>query len=105
MQAKLTLSIDQQIIYAIKEYAADNKTTVSRLTENFFGFVTGSKSKKQHKTDIDRKKVISELKGIAKMDLPKDFNYKQFIRESRYQDYMNQSTCFRIIPLSKLIPA
>ncbi|MGB0429560.1 MAG: DUF6364 family protein [Bacteroidia bacterium] len=95
MKTKLTLTIDDSIIESAKQYAKDEKKSISALVESYLEFVTRSYRKKPDglakEPDVEYEtsaipKDFQELYGI--ISLPEDFDYKEFIREERYKDYM-----------------
>jgi hypothetical protein len=95
MKTKLTLTIDDSIIEAAKRYAKDEKKSISALVESYLEFVTRSYRKTENdlatEPDVEYEtsaipKDFLELAGSVQ--LPEDFNYKEFIREERYKDYL-----------------
>ena len=65
MTAKLTLSVDPQVVARAKEYAERNKTSVSELVQTYLSIVT-----KPPKADRGKElpPVLSSLRGLVKDD-------------------------------------
>lgn len=76
MDAKLTLKLEQSIIEKAKDYAKSNKTSLSRLIENYLlNIVSENKEEKQITP------LVKSLSGI--IDLPEGFDDKK-----GYSDYL-----------------
>ena len=71
MQAKLTLSIDKQIIKRAKEFARKSNRSLSDIIESYLETITD-----QHIDEIDFE--LSQIVGV--IDLPNDFDEKKEIR-------------------------
>ena len=69
MNTKLTLSLDKHIIEEVKNYAKKNRTSLSKMVENYFRYLTTQTKEKAKTTEL-----VKELTGI--INLPKDFNEK-----------------------------
>lgn len=63
MNAKLTLSLNQTVIAAAKEFARANKTSVSHLVENYFTDLLYAKPRKFSKE-------VEELIGMGYIENP-----------------------------------
>ena len=64
MPEKLTLTLDKRVIQSAKEYAARNRTSLSRMVEQYFRSLTsGSEFDEESVPPITR-----ELTGMAEMD-------------------------------------
>jgi hypothetical protein len=59
MTRKLNLTIEEETARKIKAYAARNKTSVSKIAEEYFGRLTEENSKKK------KKSFVEEWAGIA----------------------------------------
>ena len=59
MQAKLTLKMDKDVIDSMKNYAANNNKSLSRLVEDFFRNAIG-----ETKNTIGISPLVKELTGI-----------------------------------------
>jgi len=71
MDTKLTLKLDQEIIEKAKLYAAENKTSLSRLIENYLNSLTSDKAKSELQISPFVKSLSS---GIH---IPSDYDYKK----------------------------
>jgi hypothetical protein len=71
MDTKLTLKLDQEIIEKAKLYAAENKTSLSRLIENYLNSLTSDKAKSELQISPFVKSLSS---GIH---IPADYDYKK----------------------------
>ena len=81
MNAKLTLSLRQEIIEQAKIYAKEKGISLSFLIENYLQKIIGEyEGKKPEKSSI-----TDELSGIVK--LPQDFDYKEAHREYLLKKY------------------
>lgn len=78
MDKKLTLSLNQRIIEQAKKYAKLNKTSLSKLIENYLGTLTSNQDE-----EIQVTPLVKSLSGV--IDLPEDFDYKklkeQYLKE------------------------
>lgn len=70
MDTKLTLKLKQSVIEKAKEYAKDQRTSLSRLIENYLLNITNEKESADKITPL-----VKSLSGI--IDLPKDFDPKK----------------------------
>ena len=75
MNKKLTLSLDESIIQKAKEYANNNKKSVSQLVENYFRLITANTE--PPKSQIAP--IVRDLTGALKV--PEDFDYENAKRE------------------------
>ena len=73
MNSKLTINLKHNIIEKAKEYAKSNKTTLSKIIENYLQKII-------HNNEADEKitPLVKSLSGI--IDLPKDFDHKKAYR-------------------------
>lgn len=78
MNTKLTLKINKRTIERAKKLAADRKTSVSKLVENYLELISSDK-----KTDIRITPLVKSIAGVIK--LPKDYDYKK-----DYADYLEK---------------
>lgn len=82
MNTKLTLSIEKEVIDAIKEYAKEKGQSVSDMVENYFKLLA-------HKNKIvkpeDLSPEVQRLRGI--ISLPNDFDFKKTVEEERAKKY------------------
>ncbi len=70
MDTKLTLKLEQTVIEKAKKYAKDQKTSISRLIENYLLSITNDQE-----SDDTITPLVRSLSGI--IDLPKDFDHKK----------------------------
>jgi macrodomain Ter protein organizer (MatP/YcbG family) len=76
MDAKLTLKLEQSVIEKAKDYAKRQKTSLSRLIENYLLDVTDEENAQEKITPL-----VRSLSGI--IDLPNDYDDKK-----DYADYL-----------------
>lgn len=96
MKTKLTLTIDDDVIAAAKAYAKQSGKSLSALVESYLNDVTHLRKNKnegsvaaESEVAYEKSFIPKELQEIAGIiELPEDFDYKEFIREERYKDYM-----------------
>ena len=69
MDAKLTLSLNKEIIDRAKKYAKANKISLSRLIEFYLASLVSKNEK-----DIEITPLVESLGGV--MELPEDYNLK-----------------------------
>jgi hypothetical protein len=70
MDTKLTLKIEDTIIEKAKEYAKNNKTSLSKLIENYLLNITGDKENDEKITPL-----VKSLSGV--INLPEGFDHKK----------------------------
>ena len=63
MNTKLTLRLDENIIKKIKEYSKETKTSISKLTENFYKSIV-NEEKKVTQPEIMITPNVKKLIGI-----------------------------------------
>ena len=73
MKTKLTLVMEDEVIYNAKIYAKNKEESLSSLVENYLKAVSVEAKDEKNKTKKLHPK-IAQLKGI--INLPKNFNYK-----------------------------
>lgn len=76
MDTKLTLKLEQSVIEKAKDYAKRQKTSLSRLIENYLLNVTDEENAQEKITPL-----VRSLSGI--IDLPDDYDHKK-----DYADYL-----------------
>lgn len=76
MDAKLTLKLEQSVIEKAKDYAKRQKTSLSRLIENYLLDITDEENAQEKITPL-----VRSLSGI--IDLPDDYDHKK-----DYADYL-----------------
>jgi hypothetical protein len=76
MNAKLTLTLEKEVIEIAKEYAKEKGQSLSEMVENYFRFVAvNKKSANQKQLSAN----VNKLRGIIKTD--SDFNYKDVLTQ------------------------
>lgn len=86
MTTKLTLSIDEKIINKAKRLSAQKGVSISKMVETYF---TGMNEKEEiNPLEIIRQEMKPHLKKIK---IPENVNYKDIIRQGRYNDYLKKS--------------
>jgi replicative DNA helicase len=83
MNAKLTLTIEQEIIQRAKEYAKDKNRSLSDIIENYLKILTKDEEAKEIKK---LNPIVKSLKGSFKM--PKDMDYKKELRNRLEEKYL-----------------
>ena len=76
MDTKLTLKLEQSVIEKAKDYAKRQKTSLSRLIENYLLYITEEEDVPEKITPL-----VRSLSGI--IDLPNDYDHKK-----DYADYL-----------------
>jgi len=76
MDTKLTLKLEQSVIEKAKDYAKRQKTSLSRLIENYLLNITDEEDVQEKITPL-----VRSLSGI--IDLPNDYDHKK-----DYADYL-----------------
>ncbi len=76
MDTKLTLKLEQSVIEKAKDYAKRQKTSLSRLIENYLLDITDEEDIQEKITPL-----VRSLSGI--IDLPNDYDHKK-----DYTDYL-----------------
>jgi len=70
MDTKLTLKLDQSIIEKAKDYANQNRTSLSKLIENYLLNITDEEGSEEKITPL-----VKSLSGI--ITLPEGFDHKK----------------------------
>ena len=78
MDTKLTLKLEQAVIEKAKEYAKRQRTSLSRLIENYLLYITDEEHIEEKITPL-----VKSLSGI--IDLPDDYDHKK-----GYADYLSK---------------
>jgi hypothetical protein len=78
MKTKLTLVMDDAVIYNAKKYAKKSDTSLSSLVENYLKAVANEKFKNNKNTSPKKlNSVIEKHRGI--ISVPDDYDYKKEI--------------------------
>ncbi len=70
MNTKLTIKLDNDVIFRAKRYAQLRKTSLSKMIESYLDSVTKSAS-----DDIEITPLVKSLSGV--ISLPEDYDYKK----------------------------
>lgn len=81
MNSKLTLSIHEEAVKKAKRISKNRGKSISKMVEEFIY----SLPEKENNTPTIRE-ISNMLKD--KITIPENIDYKEFIRENRYQDYL-----------------
>jgi len=82
MNAKLTLTIEKEIIEKAKRYAKSENRSLSNLIESFLRQVTHNRVEKENDIHPD----IAALRGSVKVS--DDFNYKEELEKALREKYL-----------------
>jgi len=80
VKSKITLYSDKELIDQIKQYAKENKTSVSQLVNNIFKTILLSKKSNKN---LKKSKITDSLEGILKDSKIDIDNYKNYL-EKKY---------------------
>lgn len=86
MTAKLTLSIDEEVIKKAKLKAKKEGKSLSAMVEDYLVFASAD-IKKNKKPTEDYPELVKKLAGSLKMKLPKNFDAKKFKQERLSKKY------------------
>ncbi len=81
MNTKLTLSINEEIVKKAKRISQYRGKSVSKIIEEYFS----SLPEKEPKKTASIREISNMLKSGTV--IPENLDYKEFIREKRYQEY------------------
>ena len=70
MDKKLTLSLNKEVIEKAKQYARENKISLSKLIENYLQSIAENKT-----TDVEITPLVEKLSGV--IELPDDLNIRE----------------------------
>lgn len=82
MNAKLTLTIEQEVIERAKKYAKDSERSLSDLIENYLKALT----KEAGQEAIEITPLVKSLKGS--FTAPNDFDYKKELSKRLSAKYL-----------------
>jgi hypothetical protein len=80
MNTKLTIRLNQRVIARAKNYAQNNKTSISKMVEVYLSAVTQSV-----KHDIEITPLVESLSGV--ITLSKNFSHKDKYKDYLYKKY------------------
>ena len=79
MDSKLTLKMDSNVIGSIKEYAANNGKSISKIVEDFFRSLTSPKKQNDNISPL-----VKELSGIISEKDLQNLDYTDYL-EKKYE--------------------
>jgi hypothetical protein len=82
MNAKLTLTIEENVIVKAKNYARKKNRSLSNLIENYLKAIVNEDVVEESETTS----IVNSLKGSFKM--PKDFDYKMELSKRLSEKYL-----------------
>ena len=77
MNTKLTLNLDKDVIQRAKQYAEDNKRSLSSIVESYFRFLTDQEKKEL----APFSPIVNERSGVIELE-------EGFKLKDGYQDYL-----------------
>lgn len=80
MPIKLTLSLDEEVIEAAKDYVRDHNQSLSSVVEEYLRALIAPKEKEPHFSPR-----IQNLRGV--ISLPHDFDYKSTLSQEIQKKY------------------
>ena len=83
MQTKLTLTVNKKVIETAKEYAKQNKRSLSNIIEEYLK----SLSITEDKNKIKLSKIVKELKGSVKDPNPSK-SYKEILTDALIEKHL-----------------
>lgn len=86
MTAKLTLSIDANIIEKAKKYAKKEGKSLSAMVEDYLAFSVNDVPD----TETEYTALVKKLAGSLKMELPKDKTDKELLQEALVERYLKR---------------
>ena len=82
MNTKLTLTIEQSVIYKAKIYAKEKGRSLSDIIENYLKTITIN----QKDTEFEITPIVKSLHGIFKA--PENFDYKEELTKALIEKYI-----------------
>ena len=86
----LNLSIEKEIAERIKKYAANRKTSVSSIAQNFFSFII-AESPESNEREIS---PLVKSFSIDNVNIPADFDYKKELANARNEKYFANESIY-----------
>ena len=84
MEAKLTLSLDNEVIKSAKKYAKDKHTSISKMVENYFYYLT-AEDKDINEKVINNCPITDQLLGSVMIDI----NPEKYKEDYLLEKYLN----------------
>ena len=78
MKERLNLTIDGDLLNAMKAYAAKKQMSVSELVESYFRTVT---------KPVQKKNILDLVRGLRKPDIPDEVDLKELYYKERAAKY------------------
>lgn len=88
MNTKLTLSINKETVKRAKRISRKRGKSISKMVEEFLNSISERDDAKESPLDLINKIMKPYRKNT---NLPQSPNYKEIIRQGRYEDYMKES--------------
>jgi hypothetical protein len=87
MKTKLTLVMEEEVIYNAKKYAKKKEESLSSLVENYLKAIAMGQTKEEGKKSLAKKRTspIEKYRGI--INIPADYNYKEEIGKYLLEKY------------------
>lgn len=79
MNTKLTLTLEKEIIDQAKKYASDKGRSLSEMVENYFRYLTESKTQLIEEDQLTPR--VRKLRGVLKTEA--SFNYKTSLNQAK----------------------
>ncbi|HCY01103.1 hypothetical protein SDC9_136273 [bioreactor metagenome] len=77
MNTKLTLNLDKNVIEKAKSYAKENKSSLSKLVENYLSSLINA----SHKNDIKVSPLVDSLTGVISSSVDERKRYRDYLSE------------------------
>ncbi len=88
MTTKLTLSINEKTVQRAKRISRSRGKSISKMVEEFLDSI--SEKEEQKESPMERiNKIMEPYRN--KLKLPENSNYKEMLKQWRYEDYMKES--------------
>ena len=84
MATKLTLSVNEETVQRAKRISKKRGKSVSKIFEEFIN----SLPEKEPEKTFSIREMSNRLK--EEITVPENVDYREFIRENRYQDYLKK---------------
>ncbi|WP_411274712.1 DUF6364 family protein [Daejeonella sp.] len=78
MKAKLNLTIEQEILDQMKQFAARQKRSISEIVEDYFRVIAAPKKKES---------FVELVRSLEKPDIPDDLDLKKEYYEAKGRKY------------------
>ncbi|HLF47643.1 MAG TPA: DUF6364 family protein [Chitinophagaceae bacterium] len=88
MTRKLTLSISEKTILKARRISRKRGKSISRIVEEYLNSIV----EKENKTESAMDQINRIMEPYRKkIKLPENVDYKEMVRQWRYEDYMKES--------------